>query len=154
LVKLIFNSIDELKEYVGKEIGVSDWYHITQDKINLFADATGDHQWIHIDVERAKKESPYKRTIAHGYYTISLAPVLISQIFELKRKKMGINYGINRLRFPAPAPVGEKIRIKAELKELTEIKDNVYQAIFLLTFEIENQEKPACIAEVIYRYYI
>ena len=154
MVKLKFKSIDELKNFIGKTIGYSDWHLVTQKEINMFADATGDHQWIHVDVERAIKESPYKRTIAHGYYTISLAPTLLAQIFNLEQKKMGINYGINKLRFPAPLPVGEKVRVKADLKELNEIKDNVYQAIFLLTFEVENQEKPACVAEVIYRYYL
>ena len=154
MAKLNFNDIDELKEYKGKLLEYSDWHLVSQEEINMFADATGDHQWIHVDIEKAKKESPYGGTIAHGYYTISLAPVLIAQIFDLKKKKMGINYGLNKLRFPAPVPVGKRIRLKAKLKDLKEIKEKVYQVEFLLTFEVEDQEKPACVAEVIYRYYV
>lgn len=154
MAKLNLKNIDELKNYEGKELGYSDYHLVTQEEINMFADATGDHQWIHIDVEKAKQKSPYGGTIAHGYYTISLAPVLVSEIFDLKDKKMGINYGIDKLRFPAPVPVGKRVRMKAELKKLKEIRENAYQANFILTFEVENQEKPACVAEVIYRYYI
>ena len=154
MAKLNLKNINELKSYEGKQLGYSDYHLVTQEEINMFADATGDHQWIHIDVEKAKQESPYGGTIAHGYYTISLAPVLVSEIFDLKEKKMGINYGIDKLRFPAPVQVGKRVRMKAELKNLKEIKENAYQANFILTFEVENQEKPACVAEVIYRYYI
>jgi acyl dehydratase len=98
MAKLVLKNVDELKQYLGKELGVSDWHLVTQEAINMFADATGDHQWIHVDVERAKRESPYGGPIAHGYYTISLAPVLVGQIFEVQEKKMGLttvsrNYG-------------------------------------------------------------
>lgn len=153
MAKLILKNVDELKGYLGKELGTSEWHLVTQDEINMFADATGDHQWIHVDVERAKKESPYGGPIAHGYYTLSLAPALIAQIFELQEKKMGINYGIEKVRFPAPVPVGKEVRMKTELIELKEVRGGV-QAHFQLTFEIKDQEKPACVAEVIYRYYI
>ncbi|MBD3229348.1 MAG: dehydratase [Candidatus Lokiarchaeota archaeon] len=154
MAKLNMKDIDELKKYEGEELGYSDYKLVTQNEIDMFAEATGDHQWIHVDVKKAKDKSPYGGTIAHGYYTISLAPVLISQIFNLKQKKMGVNYGIDKLRFPAPVPVGKRLRMKAELKKLTEIKENTYQANFILTFEVEDQEKPSCVAEVIYRYYI
>lgn len=154
MAKLNLKNINDLKNYEGKVLGYSDYSLVTQEEINMFAEATGDHQWIHVDVEKAKEKSPYGGTIAHGYYTISLAPVLLSKIFNLEEKKMGINYGIDKLRFPAPVPVGKRLRMKAELKELKEIKKNAYQANFKLTFEVENQEKPACVAEVIYRYYV
>ncbi len=152
MAKLVLKNISELNQYLGKEIGVSDWHLVTQNEINLFADATGDHQWIHVDVERAKKESPYGGPIAHGYYTLSLAPVLMSQILEIQEKKMGINYGTEKVRFPAPVPIGKKIRMKSVLSSLKEVKGGV-QANFQLTFEVEGQEKPACVAEVVYRYY-
>ncbi|MDD1779068.1 MAG: MaoC family dehydratase [Candidatus Helarchaeota archaeon] len=152
MAKLTLKNIIELKQYLGKELGISDWHLVTQKEINLFADATGDHQWIHVDVERAKKESPYKGPIAHGYYTLSLAPVLLAQILEVKEKKMGINYGTEKVRFPAPVPVGKKVRAKAVLASLQDIEGGV-QANFQLTFEVEGQPKPACVAEVVYRYY-
>ncbi|MHA1146221.1 MAG: MaoC family dehydratase [Candidatus Helarchaeota archaeon] len=152
MAKLVLKNISELNQYLGKEIGVSDWHLVTQNEINLFADATGDHQWIHVNVERAKKESPYGGPIAHGYYTLSLAPVLMSQILEIQEKKMGINYGTEKVRFPAPVPIGKKIRMKSVLSSLKEVKGGV-QANFQLTFEVEGQEKPACVAEVVYRYY-
>lgn len=152
MAKLVLKNLDELKSYLGKELETSDWISVTQEKINMFADATGDHQWIHVDVERAKKESPYGRTIAHGYYTISLAPVLMAQILDIKGIKMAINYGTEKVRFPAPVPVGKNVRMKAELSTLKEVKNGI-QAHFQLTFEVENQEKPACVAEVISRFY-
>jgi acyl dehydratase len=152
MAKLTLKNIGELKQYIGKELGTSDWHLVTQKEINLFADATGDHQWIHVDVERAKKESPYKGPIAHGYYTLSLAPVLVAQILEVKEKKMSINYGTEKVRFPAPVPVGKKVRAKAVLASLQDVEGGV-QANFQLTFEVEGQPKPACVAEVVYRYY-
>ncbi|MHA1278873.1 MAG: MaoC family dehydratase [Candidatus Helarchaeota archaeon] len=153
MAKLVLKNIDELNQYVGRALGVSDWHLVTQEEINMFADATGDHQWIHVDVERAKQESPYGGPIAHGYYTISLAPVLIAQIFEVQEKRMGINYGIEKLRFPAPVPVGKRVRVKVVLSAIKEVKGGV-QAHLQLTFEVEGQEKPSCVAEVIYRYYV
>ncbi|MHA1357258.1 MAG: MaoC family dehydratase [Candidatus Helarchaeota archaeon] len=153
MAKLVLKNIDELNQYVGRELGVSDWHLVTQEEINMFADATGDHQWIHVDVERAKQESPYGGPIAHGYYTISLAPVLIAQIFEVQEKRMGINYGLEKLRFPAPVPVGKRVRVKVVLSAIKEVKGGV-QAHLQLTFEVEGQEKPSCVAEVIYRYYV
>ncbi|MFX1298492.1 MAG: MaoC family dehydratase [Promethearchaeota archaeon] len=152
MTKLILKNIEELKQYVGKELGTSEWHLVTQEAINMFADATGDHQWIHVDVERAKKESPYGGPVAHGYYTLSLAPVLVAEIFDVQEKKMGINYGTEKVRFPAPVPVGKRVRMKAVLSSLTDIPGGV-QLLLTLTFEVEDQPKPACVAEAIYRHY-
>ena len=105
-------TIAELPSLKGQELGVSDWYEVTQEAVNLFADATGDHQWIHIDVERAKEESPYGGPIAHGYLTLSLLVPLVSQTYTVTDAKMGVNYGLNKVRFPAPVPVGSKLRAR------------------------------------------
>ncbi len=150
---LVLEKAEDLKNYVGKELGVSDWVEVTQEKINLFADATGDHQWIHTDPEKAKQLSPYGTTIAHGYWTISLAPMLLAQILIIKGIKMAINYGINKLRFPNAVKVNSKVRMRAELVNVEEVTGG-YQAVFKITFEIEGEEKPACVAEVVYRYYV
>jgi acyl dehydratase len=147
----VINGIDEMKTLVGEHMGYSDWHEVTQEQVNQFADATGDHQWIHIDVEKAK-EGPFGRTIAHGYFTISLAPVLMGEVVRTEGVSMGVNYGINKLRFPAPLPVGEKVRMGAKLVDVTDIAGGV-QTAYELTFEVEGQEKPACVAEVLYRVY-
>lgn len=118
----------------------------------MFADATLDHQWIHIDPERAKRESPFGGPIAHGYYTLSLAPSLLANIMDVKEKKMGVNYGLNKLRFPAPVPIPSKVRMRAVLAGIEDIKGGI-QATFKLSFEVEGKEKPACVAEAIYHYY-
>ena len=152
MAKRIIEDLEEMKSMVGQEIGISDWMEITQDQVNKFADATGDHQWIHVDPERAKKESPYGGPIAHGYLTISLAPKCLNEIMEIKRKSMGVNYGLNKVRFPSPVPVGKKLRMTAKLDKIEEIKGGL-QVTILMTFEIENQEKPCCVAEAIYRYF-
>ncbi len=150
--KQVFETVEDLKGSVGKEVGVSDWFDVSQDKINAFADATGDHQWIHVDVERAEKESQYGTTIAHGYFTLSLAPMLLAQIIGVRKRKMSINYGLNKLRFPNAVKVGSRVRMRAALAGMEEVKGG-YQVIFTLTFEIEGQEKPAAVAEAVYRYY-
>ena len=152
MAKRNIEDIEELKTMVGQEIGISDWIKLTQERVNTFAEATGDHQWIHVDPERAKKESPYGGPIAHGYLTMSLAPYFLQQIMEIKKKRMGVNYGLNKVRFPAPVPVGGKLRMKAEVAEIEDIKGGV-QIVIKMTFEVEGQEKPCCIAEAIYRYY-
>jgi len=145
--------IEELKTLVGQEVGVSDWTEITQDRIDRFADATDDHQWIHVDVERCARESPFGAPIAHGYLTLSLFPFLNSQAVRLNQRfKMGVNYGINRLRFPNPVPVGARIRNHLELVSVEEVKGG-YQVTWKVTVEIEGEEKPACVAEVVYRSY-
>jgi acyl dehydratase len=150
--KRMIQNLEELKKMTGQEVGVSDWHPVTQQAINLFADATLDHQWIHIDVERAKRESPFGGPIAHGYYTLSLAPYLLANVFDVKEKKMGVNYGLNKLRFTAPVPVPSRVRVRATLAQIEEIKGGV-QATFNLQFEVEGKDKPACVAEAIYRYY-
>ncbi len=150
--KRMIQNLEELKKMVGQEMGVSDWHQVTQGAINLFADATLDHQWIHIDPERAKRESPFGGPIAHGYYTLSLAPYLLANIMDVKEKKMGVNYGLNKLRFTAPVPIPSRVRLRATLAQIEEIKGGI-QATFNLSFEVEGKEKPSCIAEAVYRYY-
>jgi len=152
MAKRVIQDLEELKTLVGQEIGVSDWHRVTQEAVNLFADATLDHQWIHVDPERAKKESPFGGPIAHGYYTLSLGPYLLSNLMEIKAKRMGVNYGLNKLRFTAPVPIPCNLRLRAALTSVEEIKGGV-QAIYQLSFEVEGKEKPACIAEAIFRYY-
>jgi acyl dehydratase len=152
MAKRMIQDLEELKKMVGQEVGVSDWHPVTQQAINMFADATLDHQWIHIDVERAKRESPFGGPIAHGYYTLSLAPYLLANVFDVMEKKMGVNYGLNKLRFTAPVPIPSRVRVRATLAQVEEIKGGV-QAILNLQFEVEGKDKPACVAEAIYRYY-
>src|SRR5437764_4486557 len=127
---------DELKSRVGDHLGYSDWHEVTQEQVNQFADATGDHQWIHVDPERAK-DGPFGTTIAHGYLTMSLAPMLLSEVWRVEGMKMGLNYGINKLRFPSPVPVGSKVRVGAQLAGVEDVGGGGVQATLALTFEIE-----------------
>ena len=145
------NGIEGLKEHVGKELGTSEPYEVTQELVNLFADATGDHQWIHVDPERAKA-GPFGGPIAHGYFTISLAPVLLAQILHVSGVTMGVNYGLNKLRFPSPVPVGGKVVLSATLAGGDEIAGGA-QVTIDLTFQVEGAPKPACVAQAVYRYY-
>ena len=142
----------DLKSLVGQEIGVSDWHLVAQAEIHAFADATHDHQWIHVDVERAKKESPFGGPVAHGYYTLSLAPYLMSQISSVQGIRMGVNYGLNKLRFPAPVLVGRRVRLRATLNQVEDVPGG-QQITVGLSFEVEGSSKPVCVAEAIYRYY-
>ena len=144
--------IADLGGLVGQHLGHSDWVEITQEQVNLFADATGDHQWIHVDPERAAKQSPFGGPIAHGYLTLSLAPVLLPQVIEVRGISMGLNYGCNKVRFPSPVPVGAKVRLGATLAGVEDVKGGA-QVTIDITFEIEGQDKPACVAQVVYRYY-
>ena len=141
---------DELKSLVGQHMGTSPWMEITQERVNLFAEATGDHQWIHVDPERAK-DGPFGQTIAHGYLTMSLGPVLLPQVLTITGFSMALNYGLNKLRFPSPVPVGSKLRLSAELADVEDVPGGV-QVTVRLTFEVEGQDKPACVAEALYRY--
>ena len=141
-------SFDELPALAGQEIGASDWVQIDQDRINKFADATGDHQWIHIDVERAKKELPGGKTIAHGYLTLSLIPMLAAQIMRITGVSRGINYGSNKVRFTNMVPVGSRVRGRQKLLSV-EPKGGGLQITNEMTIEIEGQDRPACIAETI-----
>jgi acyl dehydratase len=148
----IINGPDELKAKVGEHLGYSPWMEITQERVNLFADATGDHQWIHVDVERAKAESPFGGPIAHGYLTLSLAPSLLPQVVQVKGFPMAVNYGAGKVRFPSPVPVGSSLRIGAVLDSVDDVTGGV-QVQMTLTFEVEGAAKPSCVAEVLYRYF-
>jgi acyl dehydratase len=148
----VINGIAGLKELVGTHLGYSDYLEITQERVNLFADATGDHQWIHVDPERAKAESPFGGPIAHGYLTVSLGPVLAPQIMRVENVKMAVNYGCGKVRFPSPVPVGSKLRLGAELTNVEDIPGGA-QVYMTFTFEVEGADKPACVSEVIFRYY-
>jgi len=143
-----FASLDEFKAAAGEELGTSDWHTVTQEQINTFADATGDHQWIHVDPEMAAK-GPFGTTIAHGYLTLALLPVLAEQIYSIDGLAFGMNYGANKVRFPSPVPVNSRLRATATLKETAEIPIGT-QAIVNFVIELEGSEKPACVAEVVY----
>jgi len=150
--KLIINSYSEFEQYIGKEIGVSDYHKVTQDQINMFADATLDHQWIHTDVERAKKESLYGTTIAHGYLNISILPYLWQQIIEVNNIKMLVNYGIEKLKFNQPVLVDNEIRIRASLNSLTNLR-GIAKAEINVTLEIKDNNKPALTGTLIFLYH-
>jgi len=148
----IIQGIAGLKEKVGEHLGYSDYVEITQEQVNLFADATGDHQWIHVDPERAKAESPFGGPIAHGYLTLSLGPRLAPKIMRVDGIKMGVNYGCEKVRFPAPVPVGSKLRLGAELVSVEDILGGAH-VVMTFTFEVEGAPKPSCVATVLTRYY-
>jgi acyl dehydratase len=141
-----FRSAQDWLDAEGETLGTSDWVEITQDMVNKFADATGDHQWIHVDVERAKRESPFGGPIAHGFLTLSLIPMLSWQVFTSEGAKMGVNYGSNKVRFMAPVPVGGKVRDTLVLTEAKLVRIAV-QTIITHTIEIDGADKPACVAE-------
>ena len=142
----------ELPGLVGTELGTSEWYEVTQEHVNLFADATGDHQWIHVDPERATKESPFGGPIAHGYLTLSLLVPLFGGVLRMTDTVMGVNYGLNKVRFPSPVPVGAKVRLTATLSGIEDIAGGK-QLTFSCVIEREGGDKPVCIAEPVYRYY-
>ena len=144
-------ALGDLAGLVGERVGVSRWHAVTQEQINLFADATGDHQWIHVDPERARS-GPFGTTIAHGYLTLSLAPMLLWDVLEVTGASQVVNYGIGKARFPAPVPVGSRVRLAVDLAAVEETKGAV-QVTLGLTFEIEEMDKPACVAEILFRYY-
>ena len=148
----IINGTDELKSLVGEHLGYSPYVEISQEQVNLFADATGDHQWIHIDVERAKA-GPFGGPIAHGYLTLALGPTLYPQVVTITGFSMGVNYGANKVRFPSPVMVGSRLRLGVKLLEVTDIAGGV-QTVLEFTFECEGAAKPSCVAEVIYRSYV
>ena len=148
---VIIEKIIDLQTRIGEKIATSDWVTVSQERINLFADATGDHQWIHIDVERAK-HSPFKGTIAHGFLTLSLIPELSANAMSNPSVKMGVNYGLNKVRFTNPVPAGARVRGHFTMKEYQAISGGA-QVTMECTIEIEGQEKPACIAESISRRY-
>jgi acyl dehydratase len=137
----------DMKQHIGEEIGVSDWVDIDQATIDKFAEATGDHQWIHVDVERAKAEMPDGKTIAHGFLTLSLVPRLSATIWSISHRSRGLNYGLNKLRFTAPVPVGSRVRLRQKLLAADDVKDNGIRLTFENTIEIEGRQQPALIAE-------
>ena len=154
----VIESLEQLEELVGQEVAVGEWVEVTQEQVNLFADATGDHQWIHVDVERAKRESPYGAPIAHGYLTLSLIPLLMKKAIEMRNVKMGVNYGLNRVRFMAPVPVGSRLRARAKLLSIEGIDSpknrpdlKGAQVIMQVTVEREGSDRPVCVAETISR---
>jgi acyl dehydratase len=153
MAPVIVSSVEELKTRVGEHLGYSDWLSIDQERVNLFADATGDHQWIHVDPERAKRESPFGGPIAHGFLTLSLIPDLIPQVLRVEGIKLAVNYGCDRVRFPAPVPVGAEVRLGAELQSVDDIGDGVAQAKVRYTVEVKQAPKPSCVADVLFRYY-
>ncbi len=143
----IFNGIDELSAAVGEHLGVSDWHEVTQDRINLFADATGDHQWIHVDPQRAA-QGPFGKTIAHGFLTLSLVPLFVGQVYTVDNVRMAVNYGTNKVRFPTPVPVGSRLRGSVTLDSVTQSATGFTVAV-TTTVEIEGSDKPACVVQLL-----
>ncbi len=148
---ITLNGIDDIKARIGEELGVSDWHLVTQEDIDAFAEVTGDHQWIHVDVERAK-QTPFGGTIAHGYYTLSLVPRFSYALFSIEGFAFGLNYGVNKVRFPAPLPVGSRVRMRAAIAAVQDIAGGI-QLATTCTFEREGGDKPVCVAETLARLY-
>jgi acyl dehydratase len=145
------HGIEAFKDLVGQHLGYSDWHVVDQAQVNLFADATGDHQWIHVDPEAAAG-GPFGGPIAHGYLTLALAPVLLGEVLQVEGISMGVNYGCNKVRFPAPVMVGSKLREGVAVAEVEDVTGGV-QVVLDLTLETEGSSKPSCVAQVVYRYY-
>jgi acyl dehydratase len=148
----VFSGVEELKGAVGESLGSSDWLSVDQKRIDQFADATGDHQWIHVDPERAK-DGPFGTTIAHGFLTLSLIPIFTPQVFRVENVKMGINYGVNKVRFTSPVPVNSRLRGSYELSSVDDVSGGV-QVTSKVTVELEGSDRPACVAETLVRYYV
>ena len=151
-----FNSLAELEQVVGQEVAVSDWVSIAQERVDLFADATDDHQWIHVDPERAK-QGPFGGPIAHGFLTLSLLPHLMAEAIEMKNTVLGVNYGLNKVRFPAPVPVGSRLRGRFKLASMEKLPPQMgfpgAQFVWEVTIEREGSDKPVCVAESVTRRY-
>ena len=147
----VISSIEDAVATVGQELGVSQWIAVDQDRINAFAETTGDHQWIHVDVERARSESPYGTTIAHGFLTLSLIPALSKDNYRVDNAKMGINYGLNKVRFLAPVPAGSLVRLRSDLVDAKKVNDSTVDLTVRQTVELDGSERPAAVAEVIAR---
>jgi acyl dehydratase len=148
----IFRSAADIEAAIGKEIGPTDWLVVEQSRIDGFADATGDHQWIHVDPERAAA-GPFGATIAHGFLTLSLIPHFVSALRDIRGATMGINYGLERVRFPAPVPVGSRLRARMTVTDVRKIGDGAVQFVSRVTVETEGADKPACVADTVTRYY-
>jgi acyl dehydratase len=146
-------SVNALKDFEGRDLGTTEWRVIPQRQIDAFAEATGDRQWIHVDNERAKRESPYEQTIAHGYLTIALAPVLLPELLEVAGCRQVVNYGIDKLRLKAPVPSEARLRMAATLKKVRILRDGAAHVTFALRYEVDGSKRPACVADAIYVYY-
>lgn len=140
-----------IRDHIDQHLGYSSWHNVSQDQVNRFADATGDHQWIHIDIERAKA-GPFGGPIAHGYLTLSLAPTLLAEVLQVDGVSMGVNYGANKVRFPSPVPVGSNLRLGATIKTVEDVAGGIQVAVEAV-FEVEGATKPSCVAELVFRYY-
>ena len=152
--KRILDSPDSLKDLIGQEIAVTGWFNVSQERIQQFADATLDHQWIHVDVERARRESPFKAPIAHGFLTLSLLPHFMHEALQIKQGvRLGVNYGLNRVRFVSPVRAGSNIRARITLQSLKDVPPAGVEVVFNTTVEVEGGEKPCCVAEWVARYY-
>jgi acyl dehydratase len=149
----VIPSLSAIPDFIGVEFQKSSWFHVTQERIDAFASATDDDQWIHTDVERARRESPWKQTIAHGYLTLSLAPTLLRQILLIKGSTTAVNTGIEKLRLSSPVLAGSRVRLSARIKHARKIPNGGVRVVFHLTFEVEGSSKPACTADVIYVYF-
>ena len=151
---LVLESLHSLKDYIGREVATTDWLTVSQERIHQFAEATEDHQWIHVDPERAKRESPYGAAVAHGFLTLSLLGYFVREAIQLPSSmRWAINYGLNRVRFPSPVRAGDKIRARIHLQSFRELPDS-FEAIFGITVEAEGAGKPNCVAEWIIRYFL
>jgi acyl dehydratase len=150
MAQTVFEGLDQVRDAVGRDLGTSDWLEVTQERVDRFADATGDHQWIHVDPVRAAA-GPFGGPIAHGYLTLSLSNALLPEIVDVRGVSMGVNYGVERVRFPAPVPVGARVRAQATLASVAEVAGGV-QTTMVITIEIEGGTKPACVIESISRY--
>ncbi|MFC4003716.1 MaoC family dehydratase [Prauserella oleivorans] len=144
--------MDGLKKLAGSDLGRTDWMEITQDRVNTFADATDDHQWIHVDTARAA-ESPFGDLIAHGYLTLSLIIPQFTRLLKIEGARMAVNYGLNKVRFPSPVLVGSRIRLRGAVENVVEVKGNGVETTLNFTVEVENADKPACVAQAVYRHY-
>ena len=150
---LVFETISDFKKMVGKELPLGNWYTITQEMINDFANATSDKQWIHVDEARAAKESHFKSTIAHGFMSVAMISKLLEEAFTIKSLKMGLNYGLNKVRFPNAVPVNSELRMLSKVLDIQPLENNGVKATFSCILEITGQEKPACVAEFLAAFY-
>jgi acyl dehydratase len=152
-IPTVIPDIPSIKSFVDKPLGTTDWIDVTQEQINDFARATGDHQWIHVDVERATKESPFGGPVAHGYLTISLAPALLPQLLVVENSSKTVNYGIDKMRLPSPVPAGSRVRLSAEIKNVRDVRGGLARVTIAATFHVEGVKKACCTADVIFVYF-
>jgi acyl dehydratase len=151
--RVVIPETKAIREYVGKPLGPSDWHAVSQEMIDAFAEATGDRQWIHVDPERARRESPFGTTVAHGYFTLALIPRLVSEVMVVQNTALTVNAGLGRVKLPAPLPAGSRVRMHAEIKNVRELPGGGARTGITLKFEREGSSKPVCIAEAIFVYY-